>query len=55
MDGALTSSDTAPSGSVACGFGDEAGVILAGEVAGLQDPEWGFGMLYATESGALAA
>ncbi|GMQ86790.1 MAG: NAD(P)/FAD-dependent oxidoreductase [Acidimicrobiia bacterium] len=34
---------------------DEAGRLYVGEAAGLQDPEWGFGMWYAMESGALAA
>ena len=37
------------------GFTDEAGRLFVGEAAGLQDPEWGFGMSYAMESGALAA
>lgn len=37
------------------GFSDEAGRIYVGEAAGLQDPEWGFGIWYAMESGALAA
>lgn len=37
------------------GFSDEAGRMFVGEAAGLQDPEWGFGMWYAMESGALAA
>lgn len=36
-------------------FSDEAGRLFVGEAAGLQDPEWGFGMWYAMESGALAA
>lgn len=36
-------------------FADEAGRLYVGEAAGLQDPEWGFGMWYAMESGALAA
>lgn len=36
-------------------YSDEAGRLLVGEAAGLQDPEWGFGMWYAMESGALAA
>jgi len=36
-------------------FSDEAGRLYVGEAAGLQDPEWGFGMWYAMESGALAA
>ena len=36
-------------------FSDEAGRLLVGEAAGLQDPEWGFGMWYAMESGFLAA
>lgn len=36
-------------------FTDEAGRLFVGEAAGLQDPEWGFGMWYAVESGALAA
>jgi len=39
----------------ASGFGDEGGRLFVGEAAGLQDPEWGFGMWYAMESGALAA
>jgi len=39
----------------ATGFSDEAGRLFVGEAAGLQDPEWGFGMWYAMESGALAA
>jgi flavin-dependent dehydrogenase len=34
---------------------DEAGRLFVGEAAGLQDPEWGFGLWYAMESGALAA
>lgn len=34
---------------------DEAARLYVGEAAGLQDPEWGFGMWYAMESGALAA
>jgi len=34
---------------------DEAGRLFVGEAAGLQDPEWGFGMGYAMESGFLAA
>ncbi|HEX6302103.1 MAG TPA: hypothetical protein VF148_16745 [Acidimicrobiia bacterium] len=33
-------------------FIDEAGRLFVGEAAGLQDPEWGFGMWYAMESGA---
>jgi len=37
------------------GFSDEAGRLFVGEAAGLQDPEWGFGMWYAMESGSLAA
>ena len=37
------------------GFEDEAGRLFVGEAAGLQDPEWGFGMWYAMESGSLAA
>ncbi len=37
------------------GFDDEAGRLFVGEAAGLQDPEWGFGMWYAMESGSLAA
>ncbi|GMQ98134.1 MAG: NAD(P)/FAD-dependent oxidoreductase [Acidimicrobiia bacterium] len=37
------------------GFTDEAGRLFVGEAAGLQDPEWGFGMWYAMESGSLAA
>jgi len=36
-------------------YTDEAGRLYVGEAAGLQDPEWGFGMWYAMESGALAA
>lgn len=36
-------------------FLDEAGRLFVGEAAGLQDPEWGFGMRYAVESGELAA
>lgn len=36
-------------------FTDEAGHLFVGEAAGLQDPEWGFGMWYAMESGGLAA
>lgn len=36
-------------------YRDEAGRLYVGEAAGLQDPEWGFGMWYAMESGALAA
>lgn len=36
-------------------FSDEAGRLYVGEAAGLQDPEWGFGLWYAMESGALAA
>lgn len=36
-------------------FTDEAGRLFVGEAAGLQDPEWGFGMWYAMESGRLAA
>jgi flavin-dependent dehydrogenase len=36
-------------------FSDEAGRLFVGEAAGLQDPEWGFGMWYAMESGFLAA
>lgn len=36
-------------------FTDEAGRLYVGEAAGLQDPEWGFGLWYAMESGALAA
>ena len=36
-------------------FTDEAGRLFVGEAAGLQDPEWGFGMVYAMESGFLAA
>lgn len=36
-------------------FTDEAGRLYVGEAAGLQDPEWGFGLRYAMESGALAA
>jgi len=36
-------------------FSDAAGQLYAGEAAGLQDPEWGFGLWYAMESGWLAA
>jgi len=36
-------------------FTDEAGHLFVGEAAGLQDPEWGFGLRYAMESGHLAA
>jgi flavin-dependent dehydrogenase len=36
-------------------FSDEAGRLFVGEAAGLQDPEWGFGMVYAMESGFLVA
>jgi len=36
-------------------YTDEAGRLYAGEAAGLQDPEWGFGMLTAMRSGVLAA
>lgn len=36
-------------------FTDEAGRLYTGEAAGLQDPEWGFGLWYAMESGWLAA
>jgi flavin-dependent dehydrogenase len=36
-------------------FTDEAGRLYVGEAAGLQDPEWGFGMWLAMESGQLAA
>jgi flavin-dependent dehydrogenase len=36
-------------------YTDEAGHLFVGEAAGLQDPEWGFGMWYAMESGHLAA
>jgi flavin-dependent dehydrogenase len=36
-------------------YTDEAGRLFVGEAAGLQDPEWGFGMWYAMESGSLAA
>ncbi len=36
-------------------FTDEAGRLFVGEAAGLQDPEWGFGMWFAMESGQLAA
>lgn len=35
-------------------YADEAGRLYAGEAAGLQDPEWGFGMVHAMCSGALA-
>lgn len=34
---------------------DEAGRLFVGEAAGLQDPEWGFGLWYAMGSGRLAA
>lgn len=36
-------------------FADPAGRLYVGEAAGLQDPEWGFGMVTAMASGALAA
>ncbi|GAA2560599.1 NAD(P)/FAD-dependent oxidoreductase [Pseudonocardia hydrocarbonoxydans] len=36
-------------------YTDEGGRLYAGEAAGLQDPEWGFGMVHAMRSGALAA
>ncbi len=36
-------------------FCDEAGRLYVGEAAGLQDPEWGFGMMLAMESGMVAA
>ncbi|GBD85915.1 hypothetical protein BMS3Abin02_02336 [bacterium BMS3Abin02] len=36
-------------------FNDAVGQLYAGEAAGLQDPEWGFGLWYAMESGWLAA
>lgn len=36
-------------------YRDQAGRLFVGEAAGLQDPEWGFGMWYAMESGFLAA
>ncbi|NOY55257.1 MAG: NAD(P)-binding protein [Actinobacteria bacterium] len=36
-------------------FSDTVGQLYAGEAAGLQDPEWGFGLWYAMESGWLAA
>lgn len=36
-------------------YTDPAGRLFVGEAAGLQDPEWGFGMGYAIASGALAA
>lgn len=36
-------------------YRDKADRLYVGEAAGLQDPEWGFGMWYAMESGALAA
>jgi flavin-dependent dehydrogenase len=36
-------------------YTDDAGHLYAGEAAGVQDREWGFGMLHAMRSGALAA
>lgn len=36
-------------------FADESGRLDAGEAAGLQDAEWGFGMMTAMRSGVLAA
>ncbi len=36
-------------------FRDGGGRLYAGEASGLQDPEWGFGMLTAVRSGVLAA
>jgi len=36
-------------------YTDEAGRLFVGEAAGLQDPEWGFGLRFAMESGVLAA
>ena len=36
-------------------YQDRAGHLFAGEAAGLQDPEWGFGLFYAIRSGHLAA
>lgn len=36
-------------------YTDSGGRLYAGEAAGLQDPEWGFGMFHAMNSGALAA
>ena len=36
-------------------YADAAGRLYAGEAAGLQDPEWGFGMMTAIRSGVLAA
>lgn len=36
-------------------FADESGRLYAGEAAGLQDAEWGFGMMTAMRSGVLAA
>ena len=36
-------------------YRNEAERLFVGEAAGLQDPEWGFGMWYAVDSGALAA
>jgi len=36
-------------------YSDEAGRLFVGEAAGLQGPEWGFGLRYAMESGHLAA
>ncbi len=36
-------------------YTDEAGRLFVGEAAGLQDPEWGFGMWHAMKSGFLAA
>ena len=36
-------------------YTDEGGRLYIGEAAGIQDPEWGFGLRFAIESGALAA
>lgn len=36
-------------------YRDESGRLYAGEAAGLQDPEWGFGIVTAVRSGVLAA
>ena len=36
-------------------YTDPAGRLYAGEAAGLQDPQWGFGMMHAMSSGALSA
>jgi len=54
LDGARTFSGH---GSVfpAARYTDEAGRLFVGEAAGLQDPEWGFGLRFAMESGHLAA